>query len=204
MLDRFLASPISAKHHLWKHETKRNVLIKFILILLVFLGYFFFIAYKYGLEQGFLVSVLTWSFFVLCTPIADAGFLLDFPLRLITGIKMSILEIFVWLVAISLNIYAFFWRPELYEKTKLLYFFKHILEQPWPFWTIILLSATGTFLSIRFGDELLDKTHHHQRRLYQQHKNYWRWLIMIFLFVTTLVLYDFLLQKMGLSFLKLF
>jgi hypothetical protein len=52
---------------------------KFSLVLLIFLGYFIFIAKKYGLQQGLFVSTLSWSFFVLCTPVADAGFLLDFP-----------------------------------------------------------------------------------------------------------------------------
>ena len=84
--------------------------------------YFAFISYKYGLEQGFFVSLLTWSFFVLCTPVADAGFLIDFPLRLITKIKMFYAEIFVWLFAISLNFYAFFLKPKIYNKTKILIF----------------------------------------------------------------------------------
>jgi hypothetical protein len=61
-----------------KHETKRHILIKFLLVLFVFIIYFGFIA----LKDGFYVTILTWSFFVLCTPVADAGFLLDFPFRL--------------------------------------------------------------------------------------------------------------------------
>ncbi|MCA9353073.1 hypothetical protein KC901_02720, partial [Patescibacteria group bacterium] len=65
-----------------QHETKRNALIRFALVLILFVGYFAFIAFRYGLENGFLVTAGTWSFFVLCTPVADAGFLLDFPLRL--------------------------------------------------------------------------------------------------------------------------
>lgn len=183
--------------HLLRHETKRNILIKFLLVLLVFLGYFIFIAKKYGLQQGFFVSTLSWSFFVLCTPIADAGFLLDFPIRLITKIKMFTSEIFIWIIAISLNLYAFFINPEIYARTKLLSFFKHILEQPFPFWSIIVLSAVGTFVSIKFGDELLDKTKHVEREHYHKHKKKFKLIIMLFLIVLTVVLYDFLLKKLG-------
>ncbi len=192
-------SPKIKTKHLLQHETKRKVLTKFILVLLVFVGYFIFIAKKYGVQQGFFVSILSWSFFVLCTPIADAGFLLDFPFRLITKIKMLFSEITVWIIAISLNLYTFFIHPEIYSKTPLLNFFKHILEQPIPFWLIIFISALGTFVSIKFGDELLDKVNHHERTSYHRHKKKFRFLIMIFLVVLALILYDFLLKKMNID-----
>jgi len=188
------------KHkHLLKHETKRNVLMKFLLVLLIFLAYFIFIARTYGVKEGFFVSTLTWSFFVLCTPIADAGFLIDFPLRLITKIRMFVAEIFIWIIAITLNLYAFTITPEIYSKAKILIFFKHILEQPFPFWIIIFLSMIGTFLSIKFGDELLDKVKHKERKTYTKHKHNYRLIIMIFLFTMIFVLYDFLLKKLGVN-----
>jgi len=185
--------------HLLQHETKRNVLLKFALVLTIFIAYFLFIATKYGIKQGFFVSILSWSFFVLCTPVADAGFLFDFPIRLITKIRMTVSEMFIWTFAISLNLYAFFFQPEIYSKTKLLSFFKHILEQPWPYWSIILLSATGTFISISFGDELLDKTKHSERKKYRLHKKKYKLIIMFFLFLITFILYDFLLKKLGIN-----
>jgi len=182
-----------------KHETKKHALLKFLLILLIILIYFFFMTYKYGLEEGFMVTVLTWSFFVLCTPIADAGFLIDFPIRLITNIRMFFVEIFVWIIAISINLYAFFNSPAIYGKTKILILFKHILNQPIPFWAIIVISALGTFLSIQFGDELVDKAKHHQRDFHKKHKYTHRYLVMIFLFVFTVALYDFLLKQLGID-----
>ena len=180
-----------------RHETKRHVLRKFLLVLLLFVGYFFFITQHYGLENGFLITLLTWSFFVLCTPVADAGFLLAFPLRLITKLRMLYSQMLISAFAIVLNTYTFFELPELYEKTKLLSFFQHILAQPVPFWAIILISGVGTFLSVRFGDELMDTVHHSERKLHQCHKHTLRWIGMVFLFGITLILYDFLLQKMG-------
>ncbi|MDD3408444.1 MAG: hypothetical protein PHX85_02280 [Methanobacteriaceae archaeon] len=180
-----------------KHETKKSVLAKFLLVLFLFIGYFIFIATKYGLEDGFLVAILSWSFFVLCTPIADAGFLLDFPLRLITRIRMLFSEIAVWVVAILLNFYAFFFYSEIYVKTDLLVFFRHILEQPFPFWAIIVVSCIGTFMSIQFGDELIDKAKHSERDLYKNKKHQFRLWTMIFIVILSVILYDFLLKQLG-------
>lgn len=189
------------KHpHLWKHETKKKVLYKFVFVLFIFFGYFIFVAYEYGVEQGFLVASLTWSFFVLCTPIADAGFLIDFPLRLVTTIRMFVSEIFVWSIAIIINIYAFFVVPDIYDTTAVLSLFKHILEKPVPFWLIIVLSGVGTFASIQFGDELLDKISHHEREKYHKHKNNYKLIFLIFIFFITFVLYDYLLHELGIAF----
>ena len=49
----------------------------------LFFLYFVYLVYEYGIEDGGMVTLLTWSFFVLCTPVADAGFLLDFPIPFI-------------------------------------------------------------------------------------------------------------------------
>jgi len=155
------------------------------------------IVFHYGIENGILITALTWSFFVLCTPIADAGFLLDFPLRLILCVRMMISEMIVWGIAISLNIYAFFFRPEIYEKTKLLSLFYHILEQPAPFWLIILVSGIGTFVSVRFGDKLLDKKEHKDCPKTDDHRAWVQFSIMAFLVLMSIILYDFLLKQLG-------
>ena len=186
-------------HHFKKHETKQHILFKFLAVLAIFAGYFGFIVYKYGLENGIMITALTWSFFVLCTPIADAGFLIDFPLRLITRIKMLYSEMLVWIIAISLNLYAFFSHPEYYEKTTLLQLFKHILEEPVPFWAIIFISAIGTFMSVLFGDELFDVAKHSERKFHAKHKHNHNFIVMIFTIGISIILYYFLLKKLGVN-----
>jgi len=185
--------------HLLNHETKNHVLVKFLIILIFFLGYLGFIAFKYGIQDGLSVSLLTWSFFVLCTPVADAGFLIDFPLRLLTKIHMYISEIFVWNIAITLNIYMFLLHPEIYSKTQVLTLFQHILESPFPFWGIIILSGLGTFASIIFGDELLNESKHKNRKIYHKHKYNYKLFVISFIFLSTFLLYDFLLKKLGVN-----
>jgi hypothetical protein len=70
---------------------KKQVLYKFLLLCILLVSYFSYLSFQYDVMTGGIASALTWIFFVLCTPIADAGILLDFPLRLIFGIRMLIL-----------------------------------------------------------------------------------------------------------------
>ena len=188
------------KSEYFLHETKKNVLTRFFLVVLIVVLYFVFVSLKYGIQQGFLVTILTWSAFVFCTPIADAGFLLDFPMRLITGLRMIYSEMIVWSVAILLNLGSLFLYPQIYAKTFLLRLLKTILLNPIPYWAIILLSLLGTFLSVYFGDELIDVVKHKQRKKYKKHKSKYFLILFLFIFVLIILVYFFLLKQMGISF----
>ena len=144
------------------HKPDRHTVIKFLLLLAVLAGYFAYLGWKFGLATGGLVSALTWCFFVLCTPVADAGFLVDFPLRLLFGIRMFVSEIAVWGMAIAINAYAMTFARAAYAKTTLSALLERIIETPWPLWSIIVISGIGTFASVHFGDRLFD-AHDHRR-----------------------------------------
>lgn len=151
------------------HATKRQVVIKFILLLGVLLGYFTYLSWKFDVGTGGLVALLTWSFFVLCTPVADAGFLLDFPLRLLFGVRMFTAEIAVWVIAIATSASGLLFFRDVFQKTLITSLFEKILVTPYPYWGIVLLSGIGTFLSIRFGDELMDVVQHKDCALHHKH-----------------------------------
>lgn len=155
--------------HLLKHPPKREGLYKFLLLLVVLVVYFFYLSREYGFAAGGLAAALTWSFFVLCTPVADAGFLLDFPVRLITGLRMFTCEILVWCIAITLNLSTLYFSPQSYESTFLTSLLHKILTNPWPYWSIIVLCAGGTFLSVKFGDEMMDVVAHKDRAYHHRH-----------------------------------
>jgi len=188
--------PITLKH-LFEHHPKREGLYKFLLLLSVLIGYFGYLSWEYDLKTGGIVAGLTWSFFVLCTPIADAGFLLDFPVRLITGMRMFLTEMLVWVIAIGINLVGVFLAPESYEKTFLTSLFHKILTHPWPYWSIILLCAAGTFLSVRFGDEMMDVVAHRDRDVFHRHGFLHKVILMIVLFVLILWAYYHLIEKLG-------
>ncbi|MDQ7071027.1 MAG: hypothetical protein Q9M48_09880 [Rhodobacterales bacterium] len=177
---------------------KHQVLWKFIALLAVLIGYFAYLSLQFDLMTGGIAAALTWSFFVLCTPIADAGFLLDFPLRVLFGIRMILSEIAVWTIAILLNLSVLFMAPEFYETTIITRLLHQILTTPYPYWAIILLSVSGTFLSIRFGDELMDVVHHKDRDFF--HSNHFKHeVIVVLFFVLVLFGYYELIASLGLS-----
>jgi hypothetical protein len=176
----------------------RQVVYKFVLLCMLLVSYFAYLSFEYDLRTGGITSALTWSFFVLCTPIADAGFLLDFPLRLIFGIRMMVSEIAVWALAITINMVALFYFSEYYETTKLTMLLHAILTTPYPYWAVILLSGTGTFLSIRFADELMDVVHHRDRVFFHRHAFKHEILIIVF-FVVVLIGYYELITSLGID-----
>lgn len=147
---------------------------------------------------GGIASVLTWSFFVLCTPVADAGFLLDFPLRLLFGVRMVISEIAVWTLAIAVNVVSLLYFAEYYQTTKLTRLFHAILTTPNPYWSVILLSGAGTFLSIRFADELMDVAHHREREFFHRH-SFKHEIVLIVFFVLILFGYYKLIASLGIE-----
>lgn len=157
-----------------------QIFIKFALLCSILLGYFGYLSYEYDLLTGGVAALLTWSFFVLCTPVADAGFLLDFPLRLLFGIRMVISEIVVWAIAFGLNAATLIFGPEYYGTTVLTELLHKIFVTPFPYWGIILLSGLGTFLSVRFGDELMDVLHHREREYF--HSNHFKHEMILFVF----------------------
>ncbi len=167
--------------------------------LVIFTAYFVYVTLHFGVEKGIVITLLTWSFFVMCTPIADAGLLLDFPLRILTGIRMIKAELLVWAFAITLNVLFLLFNPSVYESTALLRLFHHILTTPVPFWLIIILSAAGTFLSIHFGDELLDVLFHSERRKYFLHKEKYELVAYLAIILLIVAIYDYLLNELGIK-----
>lgn len=179
-------------------KEQKQLLLKFSLLILLMIGYFAYLSYEYDLLTGGLAALLTWSFFVLCTPIADAGFLVDFPLRLLFGIRMIVSEMIVWSIAISINAFVLIFASEYYQTTLVTKLLHQIIITPYPYWVIIILSAFGTFLSIRFGDELLDVMHHHERNFF--HSNHLKYELVLFMFFLAVIyVYYQLMSSLGIS-----
>ena len=176
----------------------KKTAVKFGLLVCLLLGYFGYLSLQYGLSTGGLVTALTWSFFVLCTPVADAGFLLDFPLRLLFGIRMLISEVVVWVIAIIINLGMMLISPETYTVTAVTNILYQIITTPFPYWTVIILSGLGTFLSVHFGDELMDVTHHRDKDYFHSY-HFKQELILLAFFVIALVAYSNLISSVGLS-----
>ncbi|UYV37042.1 hypothetical protein N4R57_19065 [Rhodobacteraceae bacterium D3-12] len=187
--------------HPQEHSTPppgRQVLLKFLLLVALLVGYFLYLSVKYDVATGGIAAALTWSFFVLCTPVADAGFLLDFPLRVLFGIRMVVSEVVVWAIAIGINLGVLSLAPGAYDTTLVTRILHEILTTPWPFWGVIVLSGLGTFLSVRFGDELMDILHHRDRDFFHSHHFKYE-LVLVAFFIAVLFGYYRLITSLGLE-----
>jgi len=177
---------------------RRQVLFKFLLLLALLAGYFAYLWVRFDAATGAVTAGLTWAFFVLCTPIADAGFLLDFPLRVLFGIRMVISELAAWALAGGIVGATLLMAPEYFDPTVLTRLFHQILVHPWPYWGVVALSAAGTFLSVRIGDELMDVLHHRDRAFFHSHA-FKRELIQIAAFAAVAIAYYRLIASLGLE-----
>ncbi len=182
-----------------KNETHSESIYKFLALIAIVIAYFLYMSWKYDASTGLGVSILTWSFFVLCTPVADGGFILAFPIRLLFKIKMSITQAVLWFVAVGINIYFINISPESYDLTFITKLLKHILTEPYPYWSILIISAIGTFLSIFFGDEMMDVANHKDREKNHRHGAKYRSVIVLGLGVLTVVAYYYLLSSLNVT-----
>ena len=184
-------------HH--SNETHKQTIFKFVALLLILVVYFAYMSWKYDAETGLAVAILTWSFFVLCTPVADAGFILAFPIRLLFDIKMSRTQLVLWFVAIGINLYMLKYSVASYDLSFLTSLLKKILLEPYPYWSILLISALGTFLSIFFGDEMMDVTMHKHREKHKMYKINYRVILVVGLAGLTVVAYYHLLSGLNIT-----
>jgi hypothetical protein len=183
------------------YEKHRKTINKFVSLILILSAYFYYLTLHFGAATGVILIFLTWSFFVLCTPIADAGFLLDFPLRFFLGVRMIISEMLVWVLAISGNIVILIFNGDEYQKTFLTRLFYKILTTPNPYWIIIVLSGIGTFLSIKFGDDVYDEVSNHGAKHKTIKNKNFKIKILSFMpiFAVVLFIYYHLLQSLGIN-----
>lgn len=183
-----------------KNKFHLNKIEKFIILLLILVIYTFLMIEKYGIENGPIVSILTWSFFVFCTPIADAGFLIDFPIRLLTKVKMIYSEIIVWVVAFIITLSSYLFNPTIFDTTIILKLFYQIITNLFPYGIIIILSAIGTFLSVYFGEEILDESINElKKKKRKKHMFKYKYLYFILIIVVIIIVYYYLLSSLGIS-----
>lgn len=78
-----------------KHQTHSESLWRFLGLITLFIAYFVYMSWKFDAATGAWLVLLSWSFFVLCTPVADGGFIIAFPIRLLFGTRMLITQLIV-------------------------------------------------------------------------------------------------------------
>lgn len=153
-----------------QHQTHKETIVKFLALLAILIAYFGYMSWKFDASTGSGLALLTWSFFVLCTP-----------------------------VAIGINVVMLSVSAPSYELTFLTNLLHQILTQPYPYWSILIISAFGTFLSIYFGDKMVDVTTHKQREKHHQHGFKHRVVVVVGMAVLTVLAYYHLLSSLNIK-----
>jgi hypothetical protein len=151
-----------------KRKLEHNHYERFLFALVLILAYLALTVHKHGISEGIEITVLTWAFFVVLTPVPSAGLIFEVPIRFLTDHKLVTGQFLVWGLAGAVVLPTAILSPEIFQSTSLLALFYHILMNPMPYWSLIFTCALGTFLCAFIVDEMMDEVddelHHHHRK----------------------------------------
>lgn len=112
---------------------------------------------------------------------------------------MVLSEMIVWSIAITVNLISILYFPEYYDTTALTKVFHIILITPYPYWGVILLSVIGTFMSICFGDEMMDIASHSERSFFHKHGYKHELIVTVAIFAIIIIGYYELIASLGID-----
>lgn len=142
-------------------------------------------AWSEGIKKGFTVVILTWCFFVFGTPIADAGAIVDFPVRIITNNPFYNTELIVFAVAATIIVIFLWVSPKSYEDTFLTRVLYKMFTRPFSLYgLIIILSIVGTLISAYVENDIYNWA------LYNKgHIQSWRNKLLVIIFFIIWIIY---------------
>lgn len=102
---------------------------------------------SFGFATGIHLTLLVWSLYVLCLPAAHGQLLIGYPLYSFFQ-RSFYIEPFVWLTAVGVNVYTYFFAQQIYSKMLFTHFLHRIISIPNPYWQIIFVSFIATFYNV--------------------------------------------------------
>lgn len=133
--------------------------IRFILFMLGFGSIGAYLISQYGFLRGTHLTMLTWSFCILCLPVTGSGTFSGALVYFFTRKSVRYPYIFAWLFALLLNLFSYFFAPYTYIMSATTFLLYRIISNPWPYWFIIGASALGSVYSTL----LIESTQAHYR-----------------------------------------
>ncbi len=127
-----------------EYLTKRTIGSFCFALSLCFLAFFYFMS-RHGIIPGLYLSLLTWSYFVLCLPFPKGSILFDLPSMMITGKTIRYLDIMLWICAWCLSLGTLTFARHYFYKNSFTYLLFHTMTTPWPFWIILILCGISTW-----------------------------------------------------------
>jgi hypothetical protein len=111
------------------------------------------LVFEYGFLRGLQSAFLSWSFFVLCMPVARGRIVLGpFKKRLERMMRVYSPELVCWIFAIVGNVLSMLLTPMAYYRVSITHLLRTIFLTR-ELWTSILVCATSTFCLALFRSE---------------------------------------------------
>ena len=132
----------------------QNKKILFYIITIFYIIYAIYAMLYNSITVGFESTILFWSFCVLATPIPEAGIIFDLPLKIFFNMNMILSQIIVTFIAIIITLYYYVYNIKCFETTKILYYYKLIIDNKQA--SIFIISAAGTFTGLYAIEWLID------------------------------------------------
>jgi len=129
----------------------------FNVVSILFSVLFIYYLFLYGIKEGLFKAVLIWAFFVVATPIPEAGLLLTMPLKKLLSIPMYITQFIASIIAFIYIMFSYFNYKKLMIAGTLGKFLVKILDNNYySIFILCILSSTGiTYLLDLFIDSIV-------------------------------------------------
>jgi hypothetical protein len=148
-------------HIIYKEETllviPSNDKTKDTLLKCVSLGSLLVIVYAImckGLKTGLLISLFSWCFFVVLTPLPEAAILLTMPLKYLTEIPLERGQVIISAFAMVIMFYFYKKGQDIVKNTKIKGIFTYIMDNR--FYHMILLSIASSIMISKFINDAID------------------------------------------------
>lgn len=123
------------------------------IVLLFLITLITYISYN-GYVVGCIKSLFIWGFFVLCTPIPEAGLIITLPLKRYLNVPMHITQIIVSLCALGILTYFYIYEKNIIKSYKIGKLFMELIALK--YFSIIILSILSSIYTSNLIDNFIN------------------------------------------------
>jgi len=135
-------------------KKQKIYLIIYDLIVILFLFTFIFFVVYNGFLKGCIKTIFIWAFFILCTPIPEAGLLVSLPLKKYVNISIHISQIVISFIALMILIYFYYYEKKTINSCLIGKLFLELIK--YKYFSIIAISIISSIFTSEFIDNLID------------------------------------------------
>lgn len=135
-------------------EKQKTYLVIYDFIVLIFLIVLItYVSYN-GYVKGCIKSLFIWGFFVLCTPVPEAGLIITLPLKRYLNVPMHISQTIVSFSALIILTYFYLYEKNIIKSYKIGKIFIELITLK--YFSIIILSILSSILTSQLIDNFIN------------------------------------------------